>query len=141
METLKLRDSGTEVQSLQELLQRQGLSAPMNGIFDEATKSSVIAFQKANGLDADGIVGYKSWETLFTAGYTPGERLSEADFALVADLLDVEIAALKAVQQVEMGGQGWFFCSGETGYFVRRTYLLGTIEKARHQSGEPSERE
>ncbi len=129
METLKLRDSGKEVQSLQELLQRQGLSAPMNGIFDEATKSSVIAFQKANGLDADGIVGYKSWETLFTAGYTPGERLSEADFALVADLLDVEIAALKAVQQVETGGKGGFFAPGKPAILFEGHIFWGQLKK------------
>lgn len=113
MKTLKLSITGGEVQELQELLQRQGMDVPVHGTFDEATKAAVVAFQRRNGLDADGIVGYRSWEALFTAGHTPAERLSEADFALVAKLLDVETAALKAVQEVETGGKGGFFAPGK----------------------------
>ena len=96
MKILKLKDAGKEAQGLQELLQKKGYNAPQNGIFDEGTKASVIAFQQADGQDADGIVGYKSWETLLSAGHTPEEHLSENDFALVARLLDAETAVLKA---------------------------------------------
>ncbi len=113
MKTLKLNATGREVQELQELLQKQGMYIPVHGAFDEATKVAVIAFQRRNGLDADGIVGYRSWEVLFTAGHVPADRLSEADFALVAKLLDVETAALKAVQEVETGGKGGFFAPGK----------------------------
>lgn len=48
-------------------------------------------------LDADGIVGYRSWENLIFKGRKAGEHLSEEEFSLVAKLLDVETAALKAV--------------------------------------------
>lgn len=39
--------------------------------------------------------------------------MTEEDFVLVARLLDVEVAALKAVQQVETGGKGGFFSPGK----------------------------
>lgn len=113
MKTLKLNDTGKEVQELQTLLQKQGLNILVHGAFDEATKAAVVTFQRRNGLDADGIVGYRSWEILLTACHIPTERLSEADFALVAKLLDVETAALKAVQEVETGGKGGFFAPGK----------------------------
>lgn len=129
MKTLKLKDTGKEVQELQELLQQQGYNAPQNGTFDEATRASVIAFQKANGQDADGIAGYKSWETLLSAGHTSGERLSENDFALVAKLLDVETAALKAVQQVETGGKGGFFAPGKPAILFEGHIFWGQLKK------------
>ena len=49
MKILKLKDAGKEAQGLQELLQKKGYNAPQNGIFDEGTKASVIAFQQADG--------------------------------------------------------------------------------------------
>lgn len=129
MKTLKLRDTGKEVQELQELLQKQGYNAPQNGTFDEATRASVLSFQRANGLDADGVVGYKSWELLFTTGYTTGMRLSENDFTLVARLLDVETAALKAVQQVETGGKGGFFAPGKPAILFEGHIFWGQLKK------------
>lgn len=36
-----------------------------DGIFGNGTYNAVIAFQKANGLSTDGIVGPKTWEKLF----------------------------------------------------------------------------
>lgn len=39
-------------------------------------------------------------------------RLTEQDFGRVAQLLGVEVAAVKAVQEVETGGRGGFYDSG-----------------------------
>lgn len=64
-------------------------------------------------MDADGIVGYRSWEKLIFKGRKAGEHLSEEEFSLVAKLLDVETAALKAVQEVETGRRGDFFAPGK----------------------------
>lgn len=58
---------GNEVKTLQRLLLALGYS--MNGYgadgsFGGATRNAVIAFQKAKGLDADGIVGTQTWTAL-----------------------------------------------------------------------------
>lgn len=51
-------DRGQAVHSLQESLSGLGFySGPLNGVFDERTQAAVIAFQKAKGLTADGVVG------------------------------------------------------------------------------------
>ena len=113
MKTIKIGDSGEDVRYLQELLQGQGYAVHETGTFDEETKNVVIKFQKEMGLDADGIVGYRSWETLMFTGRKTGERLTNDDFVLVAHLLDVEVSALKAVQEVETGGRGGFFAPGK----------------------------
>ena len=113
MKLLRLNDTGKEVQRLQELLQKQRMDVSVTGTFDENTKAAVVAYQRAHGLDADGLVGYRSWEALFAANHIPGERLSDTDFGLVAELLDVEPAALKAVAEVETGGKGGFFAPGK----------------------------
>lgn len=113
MQTVKLNDIGKEVLKLKELLQKQGAGIEVNETFDAATKAAVIAYQKAHGVDADGIVGYRTWEALLLSGVSAGERLTYEDFELVASLLDVEVAALKAVQEVESGGKGGFFAPGK----------------------------
>jgi peptidoglycan hydrolase-like protein with peptidoglycan-binding domain len=37
----------------------------INGVFDDETKYAVVAFQKKNSLDADGVVGKQTWNRLF----------------------------------------------------------------------------
>ena len=59
MSTLKQGSKGAEVKTLQTML---GITS--DGIFGKNTKAAVIAYQKANGLVADGIVGAKTWAKL-----------------------------------------------------------------------------
>lgn len=56
--TLKVGSQGTAVRVLQTKLTEMGYDTKgTDGIFGNNTKNAVIAFQKAYGLDADGIVG------------------------------------------------------------------------------------
>ncbi len=56
---------GPEVRMLQMLLEKTGLSpGPIDGIFGPATHGAVVQFQVRRGLDADGIVGPKTWTAL-----------------------------------------------------------------------------
>jgi peptidoglycan hydrolase-like protein with peptidoglycan-binding domain len=60
MELLQIGDSGPEVAALQEFLISQGYDlGPMgaDGEFGRRTRAAVMEFQRANGLDVDGIVG------------------------------------------------------------------------------------
>lgn len=56
---------GDAVRKLQELLNALGYDCgSVDGIFGSKTKAAVLAFQKANGLGMDGIVGLLTWAKL-----------------------------------------------------------------------------
>lgn len=56
---------GDAVRKLQELLNALGYDCgSVDGIFGSKTKAAVLAFQKANGLGMDGIVGPLTWAKL-----------------------------------------------------------------------------
>lgn len=112
MNTIRINSKGSDVVTLQEKLSCYGFQVTATGIFDEATHKAVAEFQHKYELDADGIVGYRTWETLFFANRGEGKQLTEEDFKLAARLLDVEPAALKAVKAVESGQYGGFLASG-----------------------------
>lgn len=63
--TLRLGSNGSLTLYLQRLLKELSYSVTLNGIFDEQTRNAAIAFQAANNLDADGIVGGGTWSKLF----------------------------------------------------------------------------
>ncbi|WP_327267831.1 amidase [Streptomyces sp. NBC_01218] len=64
--------SGAQVKAVQQLLNTQGYEAgPVDGVFGSGTRTAVQAFQRARGLDADGIVGARTWTALLSAGTTP----------------------------------------------------------------------
>ena len=57
---------GESVKTLQEKLNAKGFNAgSVDGIFGKNTQAAVMAFQKANGLAADGIVGKLTWAKLY----------------------------------------------------------------------------
>jgi len=64
--------TGQNVRDLQSRLYTLGYyTAEIDGQFGAATKDAVIAFQKRNGLGADGIVGAETKSLLFSASARP----------------------------------------------------------------------
>ena len=62
---LRTGSRGDAVRKLQEMLNAKGYDCgSVDGIFGSKTKAAVLAFQKANGLGADGIVGPLTWGKL-----------------------------------------------------------------------------
>lgn len=62
---LRTGSRGDAVRKLQELLNAKGYTCgSVDGIFGSKTYAAVLAFQKANGLGADGIVGSLTWGKL-----------------------------------------------------------------------------
>jgi len=55
---------GPQVRQLQVLLNRHGAALKEDGIFGPLTRSAVEAFQRANGLIVDGVVGGQTWDAL-----------------------------------------------------------------------------
>ena len=56
--------SGINVTALQHLLRERGWSLSIDGIFGSGTQAAVAAFQRAAGLDPDGVVDAATWTAL-----------------------------------------------------------------------------
>ena len=62
---LRQGSTGSEVKEVQRRLKQWGYySGSVDGIFGSGTKKAVIAFQKKNGLTADGVVGKATYAAL-----------------------------------------------------------------------------
>lgn len=62
---LKSGSRGDEVKEVQRRLKQWGYyKGSVDGVFGAGTKSAVIAFQKKNGLTADGVVGKSTYKAL-----------------------------------------------------------------------------
>jgi len=124
MSVLKQGSKGPEVVELQTKLKRLGFqSGIVDGQFGPGTKKAVTAFQKSKGLKADGMAGPVTLNALNSAikkatGDTgddpsdtttpaPHNLLTESDFKEAAELLGCDIAAIKAVAEVESSGNGF----------------------------------
>lgn len=64
MQTVKKGDKGPAVLTLQKLLNKAGYNVAEDSDFGQKTMNAVMAFQKAKGLVADGVVGAKTWAAL-----------------------------------------------------------------------------
>jgi peptidoglycan hydrolase-like protein with peptidoglycan-binding domain len=62
--TVRLNDTGPNVKTVQHLLRQRGATITADGVFGPATESAVKAFQGANGLFQDGVVGANTWPKL-----------------------------------------------------------------------------
>src|SRR5690606_21186177 len=68
---LKIGSRGNAVVELQNKLNALGYNAgKADGIFGSKTRSAVMAFQRANGLTVDGIVGPATWAKLNSSSTT-----------------------------------------------------------------------
>jgi len=110
MKLLKRDSSGDAVVLLQELLGEYGYVLPATGVFDTATEEAVYAFQAKYGLTSDGIVYTQTWSKLLTASSVtigPDKFLTVDDLGRLAGSLGVEVAVIKAVNEVESQGKGF----------------------------------
>ena len=60
--TIREGSRGEDVKRLQTLLNNEGYSLDVDGIFGEKTQSAVRQYQRNQGLDVDGIVGANTLE-------------------------------------------------------------------------------
>lgn len=62
--TLRSGSNGEAVKEAQTLLNKHGAALAVDGAFGKNTEATVRAFQQANGLTADGVIGAKTWAAL-----------------------------------------------------------------------------
>lgn len=115
MRLYRLGDVGTPIRDIQERLAALGFDSTPDprGTFGEPTREAVVAFQRARGLEADGIVGPETWRTLYEAGYRLGDRL----LMLRRPMLRGEDVAQLQAHLSSMG----FDCGKVDGIFGSRT--------------------
>ncbi|MFD8143918.1 peptidoglycan-binding protein [Streptomyces sp. NPDC059708] len=61
---VKNGSTGAQVTTVQHLLTARGYATGADGAFGDGTQSKVSAFQSANGLSPDGVVGADTWSKL-----------------------------------------------------------------------------
>lgn len=131
MRTIRLKEIGSDVVQLQQLLCQWGYTTDETGIFDEQTDFVVRRFQADQRLGVDGIVGARTWALLQDAAARERHslRLTETDFIRAAKKLGVEIATIRAVQEVETGGCGGFFGVGRPAILFEGHIFWNQLEK------------
>lgn len=143
-ESIRKGDAGALVQSVQQRLKKYGyFEGDVTSYFGSATEAAVKAFQKNNGLKADGVVGSETYSLLFsgspksapkkssaaqsanTAGASAQTDDDEVDLGSESDIAIIEEAIRYAASFLgtpyKYGGKGPknFDCSGFTAYVLR----------------------
>lgn len=107
---LKVGSSGEAVQTLQLQLKKLGyFSGTGTGYYGSVTREAVIAFQRANGLSADGIAGPATRKKTFSNNTASAPNIATTSAAAIADI------ALKQIDKpYALGGNGpsRYDCSG-----------------------------
>jgi hypothetical protein len=106
MKTHRLGDHGDDVGLLQRRLSRAGYQLDVTHLYDEATEAAVKAVQAKTGLVVDGIAGPKTLAALATGQRDP-KHLADSDIVKAAATLDVPVACVRAVNEVESTGSGF----------------------------------
>jgi peptidoglycan DL-endopeptidase CwlO len=120
--TLRLGARGPAVVTLQRLLR-----LPPVGTFGKRTKRSVVTFQRASGLRADGVVGARTWRALRARAVTrrTAPKPSRSTKRVSLGALAVAEAARHAGKPYIYGASGpaAFDCSGFVQYVYSRVGL------------------
>lgn len=101
----KMGSQSEEVKQIQTVLKQKGYyGGNVDGIFGTATKNAVIAFQKDNGLTADGIAGKNTLKALGVDGNeTSYGGYTSSDYELLARVISAEARGEEYLGQVTVG--------------------------------------
>lgn len=130
MTTLRHGDRSQAVRVLQKSLNQHGAQLVVDGDYGEATEAAVRAYQLKVGLIADGVAGSKTQAAL--AGKDCRQLLKNADLVNAAERLDVPLASVYAVNEVESKGAG-FLDNGKPVILFERHVMYRQLSKVRHE--------
>ena len=100
----KVGSTGEEVRQIQTKLKEYGVyTGEVDGIYGTQTKNAVIAFQKYNGLAADGIAGEQTLRKLGISSGAGQGGFSSSDVDLLARIISAESRGEPYQGQVAVG--------------------------------------
>ena len=106
---LRRGSAGEPVREVQTVL-----GVPVTGVFDDATDAAVRTFQRANGLDPDGIVGPATWKQLLEESEDDMAKVRQEDWDRVHN----------RVMRMSAGIEGEAHDGSQFGYEKRRWEAL-----------------
>ena len=136
MTTLRHGDRSQAVLILQKNLNKHGAKLVTDGHYGDATEAAVRAYQLKVGLVADGVAGTKTQTSL--AGGDCTQLLRNSDLVTAAQRLDVPLASIYAVNEVESKGKG-FLDNGKPVILFERHIMYRLLAKVRHPGDDPAE--
>lgn len=133
MAILRSGDIGAPVAALQRQLNaRLAAGIKVDGWYGNATAAAVRRAQQRFGLVVDGIAGPKTMAAL-AAGEAAGRHLRDTDLLAAAEKLDVPLAAVRAVNEVESRGEG-FLPDGRPVILFERHIMYRQLQKVDHDA-------
>lgn len=134
--TLRHGDRSQAVRILQKNLNNHGAKLVVDGDYGDATESAVRAYQLKVGLVADGIAGNKTLTSL--AGGDCAQLLRNNDLVSAAERLEVPLACIYAVNEVESKGKG-FLDNGKPVILFERHVMYRQLATVRNDGDDPAE--
>ncbi len=111
MKTIRYKSRGESVHILEQLLVNLGYKVYVSNYFGKDTHRAILDFQAKNSLVIDGIVGMKTWSKIIAKDQQltafNDKLLSEKDLKEFATKYQLELAVVKAVNEVESSGKGF----------------------------------
>ncbi len=111
MKTIRYKSRGESVHILEQLLVNLGYEVYVSNYFGIDTHRAILDFQAKNNLVIDGIVGMKTWSKIIALDQQltafNDKLLSEDDLKEFATKHQLELAIVKAVNEVESNGKGF----------------------------------
>jgi hypothetical protein len=136
MTTLRHGDRSQAVRTLQKNLNSHGASLYVDGAYGDDTETAVRAFQLKVGLVADGVAGSKTQLSLASGDCT--KLLKNTDLVSAAKRLDVPLASVYAVNEVESLGKG-FLDNCKPAILFERHIMYRKLATPRHEGDDPVE--
>jgi lysozyme family protein len=129
MTKLSFGDRSQAVLMLQKALNQQGAKLFADGHFGDATEAAVRAYQLKVGVVADGVAGPKTQAAL--TGADCSRLLSNASMVTAAKRLEVDLATVYAINEVESLGEG-FLSNGKPKILYERHVMHRQLSAPRH---------
>lgn len=133
--TLRHGDRSQAVLILQKNLNKHGANLVPDGAYGDATEAAVRAYQVKIDLVADGVAGNKTQTSL--AGGDCGKLLRNNDLVTAAERLNVPLASVYAVNEVESKGSG-FLDNGKPVILFERHIMYRQLAKVRYEGDDPA---